>query len=102
MLTSARLQTWCWISEDWSALRIYTCYMLVWVCILTSLVIYAGIGFYLFQTRSKSTEASEDGSRGRESDRLAPSDYTHDRVCASLRLDYGRSRPVVSIGYGID
>ncbi|KAK0620708.1 hypothetical protein B0T14DRAFT_431285 [Immersiella caudata] len=36
--------TWCWISDDWSSLRIYTCYMIVWTCLLTSLVIYATIG----------------------------------------------------------
>ncbi|KAK4446006.1 hypothetical protein QBC34DRAFT_152776 [Podospora aff. communis PSN243] len=35
---------WCWISDDWSSLRIYTCYMLVWACLLTSLLIYTTIG----------------------------------------------------------
>jgi len=44
---------WCWISEDWNALRIYTCYMIVWGSILMSLVIYAGIGFRASWTRAR-------------------------------------------------
>ncbi|KAK3323344.1 hypothetical protein B0T19DRAFT_442841 [Cercophora scortea] len=44
---------WCWISNDWNSLRIYSYYMLIWICILTSLIIYAGIGIYVFRARNK-------------------------------------------------
>jgi hypothetical protein len=45
---------WCWISDDWSSLRIYTCYMIVWACLFTSLLIYTTIGIrtYLHPTKS--------------------------------------------------
>ncbi|KAK3318095.1 hypothetical protein B0H66DRAFT_602697 [Apodospora peruviana] len=52
---------WCWISDDWNTLRIYSYYMLIWICILTSLLIYAGIGIYVFKARNKLRQLSGSG-----------------------------------------
>ncbi|KAK3389410.1 putative cAMP receptor-like protein [Podospora didyma] len=52
---------WCWISNDWNALRIYSYYMLIWICILASLAIYLGIGIHVFRARNKLRQLSGDG-----------------------------------------
>ncbi|KAK0715953.1 hypothetical protein B0H67DRAFT_255128 [Lasiosphaeris hirsuta] len=57
--------TWCWISDDWNSSRIYSSYMLVWLCILASLTIYIGIGAYIFRTRSNLRQVSGSGSHVR-------------------------------------
>ncbi|OIW32768.1 hypothetical protein CONLIGDRAFT_679147 [Coniochaeta ligniaria NRRL 30616] len=44
---------WCWITNDWNPLRIYTYYMLIWICILSSMVIYLSIGVYVFRVRNR-------------------------------------------------
>ncbi|KAM7198558.1 hypothetical protein V8F20_006088 [Naviculisporaceae sp. PSN 640] len=53
---------WCWVSNDWNELRIYTYYMLIWICILTSLFIYLGIGVYVFRARNKLKQLSGNGN----------------------------------------
>jgi hypothetical protein len=52
MLTQA-FQLWCWITNDWNPVRIYTYYMLIWICILSSMVIYFSIGVYVFRVRNR-------------------------------------------------
>ncbi|KAK0641939.1 hypothetical protein B0T16DRAFT_358868 [Cercophora newfieldiana] len=54
---------WCWISEDWSALRIYTCYMIVWGCLLTSLIIYATIAVRASRTHDEPRHEGASHSR---------------------------------------
>ncbi|KAH8913074.1 hypothetical protein BR93DRAFT_964196 [Coniochaeta sp. PMI_546] len=44
---------WCWITNDWNPLRIYTYYMLIWICILSSMIIYLSIGVYVFHVRNR-------------------------------------------------
>ncbi|KAH7124852.1 G-protein coupled receptor [Dactylonectria estremocensis] len=44
---------WCWISNDWSALRIYTYYVPIWICIFFSAVIYFAIGYHIFHQRNQ-------------------------------------------------
>ncbi|KAM7212910.1 hypothetical protein V8F06_011716 [Rhypophila decipiens] len=53
---------WCWVSNDWNNLRIYTYYMLIWICILTSLLIYLGIGIYVFRARNRLKQLSGNGN----------------------------------------
>lgn len=45
-------QLWCWIDNDWAAIRIYSYYAPVWVAILLSLLIYLRVGIEIFQKRS--------------------------------------------------
>ena len=81
LLIHVWMQTWCWISDEWASMRIYTCYMVVWGCILTSLVIYTGIGMRLFRTRIRLRHMSEEGIHSREiPDRPLSRDNTIDRV----------------------
>ncbi|KAK1832634.1 hypothetical protein QBC39DRAFT_433187 [Podospora conica] len=44
---------WCWIAPDWRPLRIYTTYLPIWICILTSLAIYTTIGYHLFRASGR-------------------------------------------------
>ncbi|KAH6871234.1 G-protein coupled receptor [Thelonectria olida] len=44
---------WCWISFDWNALRIYTYYIPIWVCIFFSAVIYFVVGHHIFHQRNQ-------------------------------------------------
>lgn len=61
--------TWCWISEDWNALRIYTSYMLVWGCLLTSLVIYATVA--IRASRTSDRPSNEGASHSRQSSQVS-------------------------------
>ncbi|KAL2757318.1 hypothetical protein ACRALDRAFT_2098998 [Sodiomyces alcalophilus JCM 7366] len=44
---------WCWIKHDWSALRIYTYYLPIWICIFLSGVIYFSVGYHVFHHRNQ-------------------------------------------------
>ncbi|KAH7176069.1 G-protein coupled receptor [Dactylonectria macrodidyma] len=44
---------WCWISNDWNALRIYTTQIPIWICIFLSAVIYFAVGYHVFRQRSQ-------------------------------------------------
>lgn len=44
---------WCWITNDWNPLRIYSYYMLIWFCIAASMIIYTAIGVYVFRARNR-------------------------------------------------
>ncbi|KAF9765873.1 hypothetical protein IL306_001798 [Fusarium sp. DS 682] len=52
---------WCWVNSDWENIRIYTYYMLIWVCIAGSIVFYFMVGYHVFHTRNqlKSLTASK-------------------------------------------
>ncbi|KAF4952158.1 hypothetical protein FGADI_6954 [Fusarium gaditjirri] len=52
---------WCWVNQDWEGIRIYTYYMLVWVCIAGSIIFYFMVGYHVFHTRNqlKSLTASK-------------------------------------------
>ncbi|KAK1759005.1 G coupled receptor like-protein [Echria macrotheca] len=72
--------TWCWISNEWNSLRIYTSFMFVWVCITTSLVIYVGVGIHLFRVKHKFQRISSSGSRERGTPEIRVlHDYVKDR-----------------------
>ncbi|KAL1890512.1 hypothetical protein Sste5346_008180 [Sporothrix stenoceras] len=44
---------WCWIDDSWNALRIYSYYMPIWVCIFLSAVIYVAVGYHVFHQRNQ-------------------------------------------------
>ncbi|TVY88207.1 Cyclic AMP receptor-like protein A, partial [Lachnellula willkommii] len=44
---------WCWIDNDWAAIRIYSYYAPIWVAILAALIIYVRVGVEIFQKRSQ-------------------------------------------------
>jgi len=46
-------QLWCWIDNDWAAIRIYSYYAPIWVAILVALLIYVRVGVEIFQKRSQ-------------------------------------------------
>ncbi|PNY28334.1 Cyclic AMP receptor-like protein A [Tolypocladium capitatum] len=58
---------WCWVDSKWDSVRIYTYYMLIWICILGSILCYFLVGFHVFRSRnrlrsfpaSKSREANQ-------------------------------------------
>jgi hypothetical protein len=51
--TNSPPQLWCWIEPRWNALRIYTYYLPIWVCILFSVIIYAAVGTHVFRQRNQ-------------------------------------------------
>ncbi|KAK7897252.1 hypothetical protein LTR67_005141 [Exophiala xenobiotica] len=44
---------WCWVSEDWNALRIATFYGPVWLVILITIFVYVKVGLVVFRWRKK-------------------------------------------------
>ncbi|PKS06275.1 hypothetical protein jhhlp_007023 [Lomentospora prolificans] len=44
---------WCWISNEWTELRIYTYYLPIWVCIFFSTLIYIAVGYHVFKQRNQ-------------------------------------------------
>ncbi|CAG8951616.1 hypothetical protein HYFRA_00005416 [Hymenoscyphus fraxineus] len=52
-------QLWCWIDNEWAAVRIYSYYAPVWVAILISLLVYLRVGIEIFQKRSELRAAIE-------------------------------------------
>ncbi|KAK3688672.1 G-protein coupled receptor [Podospora appendiculata] len=80
---------WCWISNDWNLLRIYSYYMLIWICILTSLIIYAGIGIYVFRARNKLRQLPGSGGHVRGTLDNPVLDYpSHDTTSQPVPSDW--------------
>ncbi|EGX96223.1 cAMP receptor-like protein, putative [Cordyceps militaris CM01] len=44
---------WCWVDRQWDDIRIYTYYMLIWICIAGSLLCYALVGYHVFRSRDR-------------------------------------------------
>ncbi|OAA76737.1 Glucose receptor Git3 [Akanthomyces lecanii RCEF 1005] len=44
---------WCWVDRQWDDIRIYTYYMLIWICIVGSLLCYALVGWHVFRSRDR-------------------------------------------------
>ncbi|CAK7274819.1 hypothetical protein SEPCBS119000_006367 [Sporothrix epigloea] len=44
---------WCWIDDGWNALRIYSYYIPIWICIFMSAIIYIAVGYHVFQLRNQ-------------------------------------------------
>ncbi|KAH7275186.1 hypothetical protein FSOLCH5_006075 [Fusarium solani] len=54
---------WCWVNQDWENIRIYTYYMLIWVCIVGSLIFYFMVGYHVFHSRNQLKSFSASKSR---------------------------------------
>ncbi|CAH0015302.1 unnamed protein product [Clonostachys rhizophaga] len=54
---------WCWVDRAWDDIRIYTYYMLIWICIVGSLILYFLVGFQVFQARNRLHDLSTSRSR---------------------------------------
>ncbi|KAJ4270116.1 hypothetical protein NW762_001789 [Fusarium torreyae] len=54
---------WCWVNRDWENIRIYTYYMLIWVCIAGSILFYFMVGYHVFRTRNQLKSLSASKSR---------------------------------------
>ncbi|KAG9504600.1 hypothetical protein J7337_004575 [Fusarium musae] len=54
---------WCWVNQDWEGIRIYTYYMLVWVCIAGSIIFYFMVGYHVFHTRNQLRSLTASRSR---------------------------------------
>lgn len=46
-------QIWCWVDPKWDSVRIYTYYMLIWICIVGSIVCYFLVGCHVFRSRNQ-------------------------------------------------
>ncbi|KAF7555580.1 hypothetical protein G7Z17_g2091 [Cylindrodendrum hubeiense] len=44
---------WCWVDRDWENVRIYSYYMLIWICIVGSLLFYFLVGYHVFRSRNR-------------------------------------------------
>ncbi|RDA94715.1 hypothetical protein CP533_6771 [Ophiocordyceps camponoti-saundersi (nom. inval.)] len=44
---------WCWISDNWSFVRLYAYYIPIWLCISLSFVIYFVVGYQVFHRRNQ-------------------------------------------------
>ncbi|PHH92790.1 hypothetical protein CDD83_4949 [Cordyceps sp. RAO-2017] len=54
---------WCWVDVKWDSIRIYTYYMLIWICIVGSFVCYILVGYHVFRTRNQLHSFSASRSR---------------------------------------
>ncbi|KAJ6447073.1 G-protein coupled receptor protein [Purpureocillium lavendulum] len=44
---------WCWVDPKWDSIRIYTYYMLIWICIAGSMICYFLVGYHVFHSRNQ-------------------------------------------------
>ncbi|POR35577.1 Cyclic AMP receptor-like protein A [Tolypocladium paradoxum] len=44
---------WCWVDPKWDSVRIYSYYMLIWICIVGSIVCYFLVGCHVFRSRNQ-------------------------------------------------
>ncbi|CAG7564080.1 unnamed protein product [Fusarium equiseti] len=87
---------WCWVNRDWENIRIYTYYMLIWVCIAGSLIFYFMVGYHVFRSRNrlKSLSASKsretapiESSQGRQVDFLTvPQDCFYGTIVTEVQV----------------
>ncbi|RDA95089.1 hypothetical protein CP533_2095 [Ophiocordyceps camponoti-saundersi (nom. inval.)] len=73
---------WCWVDSKWDAIRIFTYYMLIWICIIGSFICYILVGYHVFRSRNRlrSFPASKNREAGHY-DRV-PSRLAYFRVVA--------------------
>ncbi|KAK4091105.1 G-protein coupled receptor protein [Purpureocillium lilacinum] len=54
---------WCWIDPKWDSIRIYTYYMLIWICIVGSMLCYFLVGYHVFRSRNQLHSFSQSRTR---------------------------------------
>ncbi|KAH6895752.1 hypothetical protein B0T10DRAFT_557933 [Thelonectria olida] len=84
---------WCWVDTEWENVRIYSYYMLIWICIVGSLIFYFMVGYHVFHSRnrlksisaSKSREAGTNEQKPRV-DFLVPQDCFYGRIVTEVQV----------------
>ncbi|EHK18198.1 putative G-protein coupled receptor protein [Trichoderma virens Gv29-8] len=59
---------WCWVDREWDFIRIYTYYMLIWICIVGSILCYFLVGWHVFRMRNRLRSFSTSKNREKEKD----------------------------------
>ncbi|KAL6818476.1 putative G-protein coupled receptor protein [Trichoderma sp. SZMC 28013] len=59
---------WCWVDKQWDFIRIYTYYMLIWICIVGSLLCYFLVGWHVFRMRNRLRSFSTSKNREKDKD----------------------------------
>ncbi len=69
---------------EWNSLRVFAYYLFVWICILLAMIIYIGIGAYVFRARNKLHQMAGSGrSNIRFMSSCPTSNHTdQDQVCS--------------------
>ncbi|KAL7928539.1 putative G-protein coupled receptor protein [Trichoderma chlorosporum] len=57
---------WCWVDKEWDFIRIYTYYMLIWICIVGSILCYFLVGWHVFRMRNRLRSFSTSKNREKE------------------------------------
>ncbi|KAL2208645.1 hypothetical protein CC79DRAFT_1355941 [Sarocladium strictum] len=87
---------WCWVDKEWDEIRIYTYYMLIWICIAGSLLFYSMVGYHVFHTRNQlrslSTSKNRDGGNMVEVPKVAlpplPSDAFYGTAITEIQVTH--------------
>ncbi|RCI10603.1 hypothetical protein L249_4388 [Ophiocordyceps polyrhachis-furcata BCC 54312] len=75
-------QIWCWVDSKWDAIRIFTYYMLIWICIIGSFICYILVGYHVFRSRNRLR--SFPASKNREASQYDRSGMDHiDSYCGT-------------------
>ncbi|KAH6608554.1 hypothetical protein Trco_001900 [Trichoderma cornu-damae] len=59
---------WCWVDREWDYIRIYTYYMLIWICIVGSILCYFLVGWHVFRMRNRLRSFSTSKNRDKDRD----------------------------------
>ncbi|KAL7793081.1 family A G protein-coupled receptor-like protein [Trichoderma ceciliae] len=59
---------WCWVDREWDFIRIYTYYMLIWICIVGSILCYFLVGWHVFRMRNRLRSFSTSKNRDKDKD----------------------------------
>ncbi|PFH60994.1 hypothetical protein XA68_18467 [Ophiocordyceps unilateralis] len=79
---------WCWVDSKWDSIRIFTYYMLIWICIIGSFVCYILVGYHVFRSRNRlrSFPASKNREAGHY-DRTVLEQPSVDDCCGTRTTD---------------
>ncbi|KAK0391319.1 hypothetical protein NLU13_0820 [Sarocladium strictum] len=86
---------WCWVDREWDDIRIYTYYMLIWVCIAGSILFYSMVGYHVFHTRNQLRSLSTSKNRDADLPPL-PSDGFYGTAITEIQVTHS-SLPVQSL-----
>ncbi|KPM40042.1 hypothetical protein AK830_g6518 [Neonectria ditissima] len=96
-------QIWCWVDHEWENIRIYSYYMLVWICIVGSLLFYFLVGYQVFRTRNRLKSFSVSKSREAGTyeqqqlprvDLLVPQDCFYGTIVTEVQVVQSTASPV--------
>ncbi|OAQ83478.1 G-protein coupled receptor [Purpureocillium lilacinum] len=85
---------WCWIEEDWEALRIAVFYGPAWLVILLTMFIYVRAGRTIYMTRKELRRSSDISLLSPESEKETSSRHTEVSLGRRLTIGSMPSRPM--------